>query len=184
MRGPIRSVNRPLTFASPMVNTGAARKISPMNDGDSPSTSWNRTASGTRHAGGRGHEQEAQHAEREHADPEQREVHDRLAGPSLVDDEPTRVPPKTSATRPARRRRALGRCAGRGGGQQDVRAIRSAAPIVDRRRPAAAPGAAPERPHRQDDSRQSHGHHEEEDPAPVQQIDEHPPSGGPSRRPE
>jgi hypothetical protein len=40
MRGPMRSVRRPLTAASPIVKTGAARKISPMNDAEKPSTSW------------------------------------------------------------------------------------------------------------------------------------------------
>ena len=40
IRGPMRSVSRPLTAASPIVKTGAARKISPMNDAEKPSTSW------------------------------------------------------------------------------------------------------------------------------------------------
>ena len=39
-RGPIRSVSRPLTVARPIVSTGAARKISPMNDAEKCSTSW------------------------------------------------------------------------------------------------------------------------------------------------
>ena len=39
-RGPIRSVSRPLTVARPIVKTGAARKMRPMNDGEKWSTSW------------------------------------------------------------------------------------------------------------------------------------------------
>ena len=39
-RGPIRSVSWPLTVASPIVKTGAARKMSPMSDGEKWSTSW------------------------------------------------------------------------------------------------------------------------------------------------
>jgi len=40
MRGPIRSVSRPLTAASPIVKIGAARKMSPMNEAEKPRTSW------------------------------------------------------------------------------------------------------------------------------------------------
>src|SRR5207249_8214231 len=68
IRGPIRSVSRPLTVARPIVSTGAARKISPMTDAEKQHVLDVERHQEAHHADRGGDEQQAQDAKREHPD--------------------------------------------------------------------------------------------------------------------
>ena len=124
------------------------------------------------HAGRRGQQQQAQHAEREHPNLEQREVHDRAHGPVLVRQQPQQRRHEDHRHDAG----ALGAAPVEDQRQHDGQHDEERrAEVIDGRRAGGRGRAALRRSQdREDDAERAHRHQQEEDPAPVHQIDHQP----------